>query len=334
MTSFITNVNRIQIEVIHASGKANLNPVSDMQSRNPSTCTAEHCSICNFVNTAVDTVLNPTAKLGAITTTSLYNLKAWAAAQKNNAACKTALEHLRTGKQPSKKSGAIPSEVRRYCAAAKISKDGCLFVLQPATFNGQPGKDRLVIPTPLIPSVLWHLHNAENHPTKTQLRQLFDKLFYGIMVQNQIDSLYQDCYQCKTSTPLPKPCTSHTTCTDMAHPGKFFHADVIRRERQKIFIIRDNFSLTSATLVPTEQAEDLKHATISLTSPIRLADNITVRVDAATGFQALKHSPDIIQLGIDIQIGHAHNKKLSQETRALHHRQQNVLLKSFLMDRC
>ena len=47
---------------------------------------AEHCSICNFVNTAVDTVLNPTAKLGAITTTSLYNPKAWAAAQKNNAA--------------------------------------------------------------------------------------------------------------------------------------------------------------------------------------------------------------------------------------------------------
>ena len=33
MTSFITNVNRIQIEVIHASGKANLNPVSDMQSK-------------------------------------------------------------------------------------------------------------------------------------------------------------------------------------------------------------------------------------------------------------------------------------------------------------
>ena len=122
---------------------------------------------------------------------------------KNTAPCKPALEHLRTGKQPSKKSGAIPSEVRRYCTAAKISKDGCLFVPQPATFNGQPGKDRLVIPTPLIPSVLRHLHNAENHPTKTQLRQLFDKLFYGIIVQNQIDSQYQDCYQCKTSTPLP-----------------------------------------------------------------------------------------------------------------------------------
>ena len=309
MTSFITNINRVQIEVVHTSGKANLNAVSDMQSRNPSTCTAEHCTICNFVTTSIDTVLNPAAILGAITTTSLYNPKAWAAAQKSNTACKTATEHLRTGKQPSKKSGAILSEIRRYCSIAKISKEGCLIVPQPATFNGQSGKDRLVIPTPLIPSVLWHLHNAENHPTKTQLRQMFDKLFYGIMVQNQLDALYQDCYQCKASAPLPKQCTNHVACTEVSHPGHFFHADIIRRERQKIFIIRDNFSsLTSATLVPSEQSQDLKEAIISLTSPIRLADSITVRVDAATGFQALKHHPDITQLGIIIQVGDTHNK--------------------------
>ena len=75
MTSFITNINRVQIEVIHASGKANLNAVSDMQSRNPSTCRAEHCTICNFVNTAIDSGLNPMATLGAVTTTSLYNPK-------------------------------------------------------------------------------------------------------------------------------------------------------------------------------------------------------------------------------------------------------------------
>ena len=30
MTSFITNLNRVKLEVIHASGKANLNAVSDM----------------------------------------------------------------------------------------------------------------------------------------------------------------------------------------------------------------------------------------------------------------------------------------------------------------
>ena len=167
----------------------------------------------------------------------------------------------------------------------------------------------MVIPTPLIPSVLWHLHNAENHPTKTQLRQVFDKMFYSIMVQNQLDALYQDCYQCKTTTPLPNSCNTHAVCTDVPHPGQFFHTDIIRRERQKIFILRDNFSsLTSATLVPSKQSDDLKEAIISLTSPIHMADNITVRVDTATGFQALKMHSDITQLGIELQIGDAHNK--------------------------
>ena len=60
--------------------------------------------------------------------------------------------------------------------------------------------------------------------------------------------------------------------------------------------------------MPSEQSQDLKEALISLTSPIRLADNITVRVDAATGFQALKLHPDISQLGIDIQVGDTHNE--------------------------
>ena len=44
--------------------------------------------------------------------------------------------------------------------------------------------------------------------------------------------------------------------------------------------MRDQFSsLTTATLVPSEQAEDLKNAIILLTTPIRMATNITIRVD-------------------------------------------------------
>ena len=88
--------------------------------------------------------------------------------------------------------------------------------------------------------------------------------------------------------------------TEANHPGQYFHADIIRRERQKIFILRDNFSsLTAAMLIPSEQAEDLKEAIINLTSPIRMASSITVRVDAAMGFQALTTHQDLKQLGID-----------------------------------
>ncbi len=308
MNSFITNVNRIPVEVLHASGKANLNAVGDMQSRNPSHCDTQHCTICTFVLTSMDSVLNPKATLGAISSRALYNTKSWAAAQSANVACKTASSHLRTGKQPSKKSGAILTEIRRYCAIAKIGKDGCLIVPQ-TTVLGTSQLDKIIIPTPLLPSLLWNIHNSENHPSKTQLRAIFDKMFYGIMVQQHIDNIYSECYQCKVQAVLPKPSSNHTTCTEVSHPGQYFHADVVRREKQKILILRDNFSsLTAATFIPTEQHQHLRAGIIALANPIRLAHEVTVRTDNATGFQALVKDQDLAQLGITVVLADSHNK--------------------------
>jgi hypothetical protein len=165
------------------------------------------------------------------------------------------------------------------------------------------------VPTPLIPVLLWHIHNQDNHPTKAQLKAKFDRMFYGIMVQQHIDNLYQDCYHCKATAVLPTPKSAHTSCTEVQHPGNYFHADIIRRDKQKILIIRDNFSsLLSGMLVPTEQAADLKTAFITLTSTMRLLTHITIRTDTATGFQAPAHDKDMQQQGIQIHLGDVINK--------------------------
>jgi len=307
MNSFITNINRIPVEVLHVSGKANLNAVSDMQSRNPSSCGTQPCTICNFVQTSINSVLSPNASLGAISTHNLYNTKSWAATQQANTACKTAASHLRTGKQPSKKSGQIYSEIRRYCTIAKLGPNGCL-VVPPSPTMGDHQLEKIVIPTPLLPSLLWHMHNSENHPAKTQLRAKFDKMFYGIMVQQQLDSIYEECFQCKIQAHLPKTAPTHTTCAKVEHPGHYFHADVIRREKQKILIITDQFStLSTANLIPSEQQQDLKTAIINLTSPVRLSPSITIRTDNATGFQALLKDIELQDLGIKIELADPHN---------------------------
>ena len=129
------------------------------------------------------------------------------------------------------------------------------------------------------------------------------------MVQNHLDKLYDDCYQCKITKPLPKTIHLHSKCAPVDHPGHYFHADVIKRAKQKIFIIRDQFSsLTAAQLIPTEQAKDLKTAIINLTTTIRLAPDITIRVDAATAFQALVKDKGLAELGILIELGDVHNK--------------------------
>ena len=308
MNSFMTNVNRVPLEVLHVSGKAKLNAVSDLQSRNPTPCDTPTCTICAFVDSSINSILRPNASLGAIATPPLYDTKAWAATQQANTACKTAANHLRTGKQPSKKSGQIFSEIRRYCAIAKIGPHGCLIVPQTNTLDRiQP--DKIIIPTPLLPSLVWHMHHAENHPSKAQLKAKFDRMFYGIMVQHSIDEVYEQCFQCKVQAKLPQTKHSHPSCVEVSHPGQYFHADVMRREKQKIFIITDQFStLSSATFIPSEQQQDLKAAIIALTNPIRLAPAITVRVDNATGFQALTKDADLQKLAINIELTDPHNK--------------------------
>ena len=49
MMSFLNNVNRFNVESKHISGKAKLNPLSDGQSRTPTDCNAELCSIHRFI---------------------------------------------------------------------------------------------------------------------------------------------------------------------------------------------------------------------------------------------------------------------------------------------
>ena len=46
INQFITNVNKVKLEVAHMSGKAKLNQITDQQSRKPSPCNSKVCSIC------------------------------------------------------------------------------------------------------------------------------------------------------------------------------------------------------------------------------------------------------------------------------------------------
>ena len=49
MSCFLNNLNRFKIESKHISGKAKLNPLSDMQSRLPADCNADLCSVHKFI---------------------------------------------------------------------------------------------------------------------------------------------------------------------------------------------------------------------------------------------------------------------------------------------
>ena len=77
--------------------------------------------------------------------------------------------------------------------------------------------------------------------------------------------------------------------TQVNHPHRHFHADVIRRQKQFILLITDHFStFSSAILVDSEKAEDLRAGIIILTNNIRHPGPITVSTDGGSGFASLE----------------------------------------------
>ena len=301
MSSFLTNCNRTRIVSKHVSGKAKLNPIADFQSRNPSECNAEFCSIHKFINEAVDSPVDEGAKNCRICHDDKHfsNREAWLNAQNSNQACVIAKQLLASGKPPpkaiGKNTGEYWNDVRQYCRDATIAKDGLLVVKsKPDVLSGNVVRERIVIPKPLIPALLYHIHNHDaNHPVRSQQKSFFQRQFYAITLDKHLDLLYKNCYKCSVVIKLPKEIILNETKTDVNSPQTHFHADVIKRSSQNILTIRDRFSsYQEAMFVDSEKATDLKNGLIAITSSIRRPAEIYISVDNSPGFKTLLSNND------------------------------------------
>ena len=288
--SFLSNVNRIPITVQLASGKSGQNISADFQSRNASKCTSQHCSLCNFVKEASDGVILPSCN--AINADNMNNRQAWKSIQDQQKSTKDAKYLITTGKTPNKMSGKINSEIRRLCSpelAAEVTKDNLLVVPSKSNKYSATQVNRTVIPSSHLPALIWQMHNTMQHPTKSQLKAAFDKNFYSVGLASALDKLYDECFFCSTQRKIPIS-APHATITDVQVPGTYFHCDVIRRQKQFIFAVRDHFStFTAAKFVKNESSSEFKQALIDLIVPIKNPGKCTVRVDNARGFLPLLH---------------------------------------------
>ena len=314
---FITNVNKVPLEVVHISGKANLNEVADYQSRQPSCCTSEICSICRFVGDMVDTVLDPAAKNAAVEVeapipVTMTNKASWRAAQKQCSACKSAYNLLKSGKVPPSKTGELFCNIRDYCREATISSDKLLVVKTPPNqLTGNITRQRIVVPQKLLPMVLHQMHTSTaNHPTKSQLKITFQRSFYAIGLDKHLEELYSNCYSCSLLQRLPKTAVANESKAEVSHPHQYFHIDVIQRAGQKILLLTDHFSsFQTAKLIQSEKATDLKDGMIVLTEALRHPGPITVKPDNAKGFASLaKGDQDLLNLGITLELSDPLNK--------------------------
>ena len=90
--------------------------------------------------------------------------------------------------------------------------------------------------------ILTALHILLKHPTKHQLKLLFERYFYGIKSDQVINQVCEKC--------VPQEVFTYSSTPSPSCSGEMFFADVMRHRRQKMCVVRDvHSSYTCASII-------------------------------------------------------------------------------------
>ena len=308
VTSFLSTVSRYQVSVKHLKGSANI--PSDFSSRNAPDCSEPNCQICKFIVETEDSVVRTVSVNDILNNTKslpFTTRSAWIDIQAECPDLRRTHAHLKQGTRPSKKITNV-KDVKRYLAVASIARDGLLVV--PRSDPLQPASDLIIVPRSVLDGLATALHLRLDHPSKHQLLQVMKRHFYALDMPRAVDHAYDTCHTCCSLQKFPDKLIDQTSEEPPESVGFSFAADVLRRNRQLIFVLRETVtSYTVASLIDNERHETLREALARLVMELHPLDGpiALVRVDPAPGFIALKDDSLLQQLRINIEVGRVKN---------------------------
>ena len=140
------------------------------------------------------------------------------------------------------------NDVKRYLKDVVIAADGLLVVRDHQHF--QLPHERLVVPRSILDGLLTALHIRFNHPSKYQTKRLFSRYFFALDVDKAIDLVSSSWHICESVNSIPKHFQPQSKVEAPRSIGVSFAADVARRHRQLILVLRETVSsYTLTTLV-------------------------------------------------------------------------------------
>ncbi len=307
ISTFLSVLSRYSVSLQYIPGDSNL--PADYQSRHPVLCNEKNCQICTFLNEC------ETSTVFKLTVTEVMDGKcsmpftspiAWKAAQHDCPSLRRTYAHLSQGTRPTKKDTHV-REVKRYLQSCTIGKNS--LIIQRKILPFCPTRELTAIPQHLLSGLLTALHIRLQHPTRNQMKQMFNKFFFALDSDKEIEQVCANCSQCASLATLPKDIEKFTTTDQLPSLGTSFACDIMRRARQYIFLIRDTFSSYTVTkLIPDEKSATLKSVLIETTAELKAQTGCIIRVDAATTFQSLCKDPHFNKLGITLEMGRTKNR--------------------------
>ena len=308
VTSFLSTASRYQVHVRHVAG-ASILP-SDFASRNAPECDNPTCQVCSFIHAAVDmTVCNVTTSdvISGARKLPFTSRAAWLALQAECSDLRRTAAHLWQGTRPSRKLTTV-RDVKRYLNTVTLARDGLLVVRRHTPLA--PTQECIVVPRAVLDGLLTSLHIKLDHPTAGQLRVVVGRYFFALDMDAAISRVSGGCHQCAALRKAPTFMNMQSTCDPPETVGASFAADVMRRNKQFILVVRECVtSFTLAMLIEDERRDTLRDALLRLCLGLCPLDGpfAVIRTDPAPGFAALTKDELLSQHRIAIELGGAKN---------------------------
>ncbi|KAJ8412433.1 hypothetical protein AAFF_G00127690 [Aldrovandia affinis] len=308
VTSFLSTASRFQVLIRHVAGAAIL--PSDFASRNAPECESPTCQVCTFIRTTADSVVRQVTAEGVMRGAQklpFTNRSAWLALQSECSDLRRTCAHLHQGTRPSKRLTNI-RDVKRYLNVTTVSRDGLLVVRRHTPLAAST--DCIVVPRAVLDGLLTSLHIKLDHPTATQLKAVVQRYFYALDMDAAVQRVTNGCHRCAALKKAPVFMSDQSTCDPPEVVGSTFAADVFRRDRQFILVVRECVtSVTLSSLIEDEHRETLRDALLRLCLGLCPLDGpfAVIRTDPAPGFAALAGDEVLAKHRLVVEVGNAKN---------------------------
>ena len=309
VATFLSALSRYNVHVMHLKGSDNT--YSDYASRNPVECREKRCDVCKFVAETSDSVVRSCSVndvLESAVPVPFSSRSGWHELQRSDETMRRACAHLKQGTTPSKKDTKI-KDVKRYLQIARVARDGLLVVYQHSSVAGR--SEKIVVPRSYLHGLLECLHLKLNHPSKSQLRQVFTRAYYALNLEEVLDAVSKGCHTCVSLADMPNRFLQQTSTTVPTAVGSNFSADVVVRSGQHVLVMREYISsYTVGRIVRDEKAQTLRTGLLILCNGVTSSSGpvAVVKVDPASSFRSLLDDAELKRNGVKLELGHAKYK--------------------------
>ena len=173
-----------------------------------------------------------------------------------------------------------------------------------------PSTELIIVPRSVLHGLVTALHIKLDHPSRHQLELVMKLHFYALDLTKAIERTYNSCHTCLSLQKFPDSLVKQTSEDPQESIGVSFAADILKRDRQLILLLRKIVtSYTAACIVSYEKQTTLREASACLATELYPLDGppAVIRVDPARGFMALRNDETLKSLRLSLEIGRVKN---------------------------